>query len=401
LREITLIHPDSPFLYDPKVMPPLGLLYLSAMLKREGVKVHFFDAAGRKKRWWLRSSKFYGITATTPQFPEALKLLQHLKRANPRRMVCIGGPHATLCPEECLDAGFDAVIVGEGDYAIFDFLDGVTGIIEGYVRKIKINMLPCPDRSLVADYEYSIDGRRATTMMTSRGNCPFRCAFCAKTWTTRLRYRDLDSIRAELSEIRLLGYGAVMIYDDEFFLNIPRDYKIMQALSRYELLWRCFTRSTLIGSGLARDAYRHGCREMLLGVESGSNQILENVHKQVTVEDNIRAIKILHQAGIRVKASLIIGLPGETLDTLAETAKFCEQVAPFVSDWDFSLLVPYPGSPIYEHPERYDIKFESKLYAPYKGGKWKAVASTSELSARAITKWRRAFHLRFKGRAYL
>lgn len=381
-------------------MPPLGLMYLSSSLKSQGIGVKFYDEAGRQKQRRVPSAKYYGITATTPQFPAAVELLRHLKNRHPAAKVCLGGPHATLRPNDGMRAGFDCVVIGEGERAILNFMEGCSGISEFPVRDL--NNLPFPDRSMAADYEYLIDGKLAATMMTSRGNCPFSCVFCTKSWKTPLRFRSEQSVKSELKHLRNLGYEAVMLYDDEFFLNISRDYKIMQALHRHGFVWRCFTRSTLVTPRLATDAYNYGCREILLGVESGSNQILTTVNKQVTYEDNIREIKSLHHAGIRVKASLIIGLPGESLITLSDTWHFCEIVELYVSDWDFDLLVPYPGSPIYEDPDGYEIKFnKADVYAPYKGGEWKAIVSTPTLSKQQITKWRKKFHLRFKGKEYL
>jgi len=187
LTEITLINPDSPFLTDPKVMPPLGLLYIASSLERAGVKVNFVDMAGGSPQT-IPKTEYYGMTATTPQFHDAVEILRKIRFVNPESKVCIGGPHATLRPSECLEAGFDAVVVGEGELAIHDFLNGEMGVLEHRVGDI--DSIPFPDRRLVKDYDYRIDGERATTIMTSRGNCPYRCAFCAHVWKTKLRFRS-------------------------------------------------------------------------------------------------------------------------------------------------------------------------------------------------------------------
>jgi len=113
---------------------------------------------------------------------------------------------------------------------------------------------------------------------------------------------------------------------------------------------------------------------------------------------NKKAIKNLYDCGIRAKGAMIIGLPGETQKTLTETWNFCEEMEDFVSDWDFSVLVPYPGSDIYENPSKYDIFFDRKdIYKPFKvGNDWRAVVSTSGLNGDTITDWRNKFHQRFK-----
>lgn len=409
MDEITLINPDSPFLMDPKVMPPLGLLYIAASLKESGVKVYFRDLAGipssrfgldsmgnlLRLRPRLPDTEFYGITATTPQFPDAIAILKAIKDFYPESKVCIGGPHATLRPGECLQAGFDYVIEGEGERAINYVFHLQKGVLRHDVEDI--NALPFPDRTLVKDYSYMIDGVRSTTMMTSRGNCPYKCAFCSKSWIHPIRFRSPENVRRELEEVKGLDYGGVMFYDDELFVNRERDMKICASLKALGLKWRCFTRANLVDEEVAEVAAESGCKEMLIGIESGSDTILENIHKGTTVKQNMQAIIILSNSGIRVKAAMIVGLPGESEKTLTETWEFCDTLKPLIAEFDFTTLVPYPGSPIYEKPEEYDIHFDKKdVYTPYKGGAWKSIVSTSNLSKEDITMWREKFHRKFK-----
>lgn len=396
MKSITLVNPPSPFLADPMVMPSLGILYVAASLKKRGVKVHFEDLAKGIRP--IRKSDFYGVSANSAQFLDAVKILQMIKTANPDAQVCIGGPHATLLPEECLKHGFDTVIAGEGEYATSAFLSGLKGIINAPTIE-NLDRLPFPDRRLVKGYKYEIDGRKATTIITSRG-CIFSCAFCCKNWKGA-RYRSWQNVAIELEEIKEAGYEAVMFYDDELLIRRERDKRIFDALSDLGLFWRCFTRADLIDEPTARFMYSRGCREILVGIESGSDTILSNINKGVTAKRNKEAIKIINDAGIRVKAAMIIGLPGEAGETLKETWSFCEEAEDLVDSWDFSLLVPYPSSPIYENPEDYDIQFvKGKIYEPYKGGEWTSMVSTTALSEDDITDWRNKFHRRFKGEIY-
>lgn len=336
---------------------------------------------------------------TTPQFPQAVEILKVLKAGDSEVQVCIGGPHATLCPTECLGVGFDAVVVGDGELAIHDFLAGERGIITHTVPNI--DQVPFPDRSLVQDYDYRIDGEKATTIMTSRGSCPYRCAFCSKSWPYPIKFRSPENVRAEMKEIKSLGYNAIMIYDDEFFLNPNRDYQICLDLWKLGFVWRCFTRSNLVNENMAEVLAQTGCREVLIGVESGSNTILKNIHKGVTVQQNIQAIETLHKNGVRVKAAMIVMLPGESEETLKETWSFCERVEDMVSDWDFTLCTAYPGSPIYKHPEQYDLHFDkAAIYSAYKGAgspHWKPQKVwTSKLTFEEGLEWRDKFEKRVK-----
>jgi len=106
-----------------------------------------------------------------------------------------------------------------------------------------------------------------------------------------------------------------------------------------------------------------GCKELGIGIESGSQTILDNIQKDITVEQNRQCIKVAHNVGMSIKAFMVVGLPGESWDTIAETDKFLEETHP--DALDISILGVYPGSVIYQHPENYDVKFGTPKH--YKG----------------------------------
>jgi len=399
MTDITLINPDSPFLTDPKVMPPLGILYILASLKQMKFDADFIDLAGGVEAE-IPLSKAFGITATTAQYPNALFLLKRLKKSYPDIKVAIGGPHATLVSEKCISDGFDSVVVGEGEFVTGQL---ATGRKSGIIRAPSIqnlDLLPFPDRSLVADYNYTIDRKRTATMMSSRG-CPYACTFCSKNWRRKIRFRSAGNVICEAEEIAKLGYEGIMFYDDEMLFDWERDRQIYEGIYDLGFVWRCFTRANFLHLEKYRKRINKmadtGCKEILIGVESGCDHILKNINKQTTVKMNESAIKNLYNHGIRVKAAMIVGLPDETNETLTDTWNFCEKMEDFVSDWDFSVLVPYPGSDIYENSSKYDVFFDTAdIYHPFKvGNEWRAVVSTHGLSRDAITNWRNKFHKRF------
>jgi len=152
---------------------------------------------------------------------------------------------------------------------------------------------------------------------------------------------------------------------------------------------------------MARVASESGCKEMLIGIESGSDTILENINKGVTVRENEEAIKTLYEAGIRVKAAMICMLSGENWETVLETWRWCEEVESYVSEWDWTYFVPYPGSDIWEHPEKYDVFFDKETcYTAYKGMHTKGwdppKVWTSALSNQEGAMLRDIFEARFK-----
>jgi anaerobic magnesium-protoporphyrin IX monomethyl ester cyclase len=392
ISEIVLINPDSPALLDPKVMPPLGLLYISSILKENGVNVKLIDLAGNPNQP-IPESKHYGITATTSQYPAVKQLRKKLSGD-----FVIGGPHATLCPHQCLEDGFDAVVVGDGEKAILNFAHGTRGLICNPVEDL--GKVPFPDRSIIKDYNYEINGKKAATIITAKGCIYRKCAFCSQT-SNQIRYRPVEDVGEELIQLKELGYEAIMIFDDEFFSHIDRDVKICFYLAMLELDWRCFSRSNFITKEVAYIAKKTRCKEILLGIESGSDQILLNINKGITVKQHLKAIEFLHKNGIRVKAAMIIMLPGESKETLKETWKFCEKIEDKVAEWDWTICTPYPGSDIYNHPERYDLQFDPKtIFTEYKGGNspnWKPPkVATSQLTFEEGKKMREKFEQRFK-----
>lgn len=390
--KVALIIPDRPYLLKQKALPHLGLLYVSSSLKELGHDVEVLDFADG---WKFTDADLYGISITTPDFPRAIEILKFLKNHSDRKVIA-GGPHATLCPREVLRVGFDAVSIGDGELTIRKLI-GNEKIFEAWAEDI--DKLPPPDRTAIDlwDYEFYICGTRATSIMTARGCAWRKCSFCSRI-DKMVRFHSWRYVDDELKDISKLGFGAVMIYDDEFFTYPKRDMKIIDCLRRYDLTWRCFGRSDYIlrRKDIIELASKAGLKEILLGVESADDKILKTVQKGTTVEMNKEAIKFLSNLGIRVKAAMIVGLPGENKESLMTMEKFCEEMAPYVADWDFSLLQVYPGSDIWRNPHNYDIKISTPTF--YKGipGKYVSTVSTSNLSSEELAQTRDYLEKKFK-----
>ncbi len=393
---ILLIIPASPFLLEPKTFPMLGPLYLSAALKRAGYEVEVLDLTGGGEVGDI-STDLVGITATTPQFPEAVSLLREIKARNPAQGVIIGGPHASVLPAECAAAGFDQVVVGEGEQAIIKAISYPHDRFYAGEQITNLDTIPFPDREAIDidGYHYYLDSSRTTNMITSRG-CPYNCAFCCHApWGRGVRYRSAGNVLEEARLLKAMGFGGLMFYDDELMMNMKRDREIFVGLGRLGMVYRLFTRANLVDRKRASLLSKTGCVEVLIGCESGSDRILKNINKGTTRDMNLKAIEALKQAGIRVKAALIVGLPGESWGSVAETASFVEAAEP--DDVDFTILVVFPGCDIYRHPESYDISFSS-CYEPYKTipGQYKAGVSTSHMTAEKIVQARDILERRFK-----
>jgi len=374
---VVLINPESPFLIDQDVMPTLGLWYISNALKQKGHQVTIIDMGLGDQI--SKGADVYGVTGTSAQVLQIKNIADQLRQEQGLKV--IGGPHATLCPSEMLDIGFDTVVQHEGEEVICDVVESRTVGIVKAARITNIDHL-FPNRTQQKRYYYNIDGRPAVTMITSRG-CPGNCAFCSKEVVgNRYISRSTDSVMSEVDSIILDGYQAILFFDDTIMLNRSRLEALCDEIRARDILWRCFARSDQVDPMIMTKMYQSGCREIGIGIESGSQQILDNIHKHETVEQHKRCISLAHEAGLRIKAMLIVGLPGESWDTIRETDQFLEETKP--NSLDISILMVYPGTAIYNNPNEYDIKFGEPTYYKGKPGESICNVSTSHMTSQEI-----------------
>ena len=401
--DITLIFPNSVFLINDGVFPPLGIMYLSAYLKKKGVRVQCLDfGIGHKKE--EAEANIVGISFTTPQRKEAFGLLDYYKEEG--KYVIAGGPHATHMPEECFRNGFHWVISGYGEE---DLYQCVYMLIKDKIEprfcgeSENIDHYPFPDRNCVPikEYTYTIDGIPATTIMTSRG-CPYNCSFCAridKTYKSQSAARTLSEIYSINNQF---GFEAFMIFDDTFIANKKRLSYIANGVNGSNFKFRCFSRSNLINEKTCREMERMGIVEVGIGIESGSDAVLERNMKGTTRQVNLNAVHMLHDHGIRAKAFLIVGLPGETEETVKETESWIREAKPY--DVDISIFQPLPGSILFENPSKYGLTFKydgDSMFYKGKPGQYKSNSRTEGLDCETIEQLRQTLEDTFKRRELL
>jgi len=406
--KILLINPPSRFLIDDNVFPTLGLLYLSAYLKRSGYRdIGLLDLNGNHSLSDDVDADVIGIYSNTPQFPEAVILKNRIKDINKNRkaLYVIGGPHVSGKPEDAVE-DFDFVVCGEGEKAFLDivkYADSGNGRPEKIVKYpyIKnIDDIPFPDRDLVdiRGYHYFIDGKLATTVITSRG-CPFSCQFCANNaWGKTVRLRSPENVTQEIKELMdKYGYRAFMFFDDTMTLDRPRMERLCDMLKGLGIIFRCFTRADTVDRALLKKMRASGCVEVGMGIESGSQRILDISRKSETVKEQMSVIKMCRETGLRVKGFFIIGLPGEDQGSIGETISFLEEAR--LDDIDVTIFKPYPGSGIYRNKGLFDINFvDDYEHAWFKGkpGDYQTTVSTKALKAEDILKYRDEIEAKFK-----
>lgn len=204
-------------------------------------------------------------------------------------------------------------------------------------------------------------------MFTSRG-CPLECAFCESgrhgvIWDRLTRYEPLDVVEYQIKEAKDLGYNALAYYDDILPLNKRRTIELMKLHRKYDMIWRCFLRSDIINNQGGYDYLKElrdgGLVEIFVGVESASNEIKNNITKKTTIEQDTNIVEWCKSLGIRCKTSFILGLPGESQETMEETRRWILQHRP--DRVQVGRLIPFKGTPLTDHPENYDLIVEHNV----------------------------------------
>ena len=398
--KIALVNLPSSFLINDRVFPPLGILYIATSIRKLGYEIEFYDLAGKSEEELKEvyiNEEFVFITLTTPQVPIARLFIEELLKKDKKKIV-VGG-----CGVVSLDEDFpcDIVVKGDGENlvrSIIDLLnmskDSKTPLYKIIEDQSGVNIKTTyPARDLIKDYNYLLEGRRTTTMLSSRGCC-YKCTYCVDS-SRQLQMLPVLNAYKEINQISKLGWKAVMFFDDIFTLKLDRLRQIAYYLRHKDLLYRCFTHVNFVKPELCEILAETNCREVGIGIESGSSKILQTVKKGFEPEKAVEAIKLLKDHGVKVKTFFMVGLPGENEETINETKSFIEESQP--DDMDFSVYVPFPGTSLYDSKNTYDISWNSQL-THFKGktGDYKTTVSTSALSSERIIKIRDDLEVEFK-----
>ena len=382
-ERICLVIPPSVFLLDERVFMTLGILRVAAVLEMAGYPVEVLDLSGVSNYCEAASdhacdsrADVFGFTATTPQLPASIEIANAIRKTRPNSRLILGGPHVTMVNAARrtgspragrsftrLLESFDVLVAGDGERAIFEALESSTALVDAdnprstlFLNNASLTELPLPARHLVdvESYHYSIEGVKATSVIAQLG-CPFGCGFCggrSSPTFRKIRMRSIESIIAELDHLyTVYGFTGFMFYDDELNVN-PQMTSLMQAIKNLQsylcvdFKLRGFIKAELFTNEQAAAMYGAGFRWILTGFESGSPRILRNIEKRATREDNMRCVEIARRNGLKVKALMSLGHPGESPETIAETREWLLETRP--DDFDATIITTYPGTPYYD-----------------------------------------------------
>ena len=402
MPKIALVFPPSDYLISQKVFPYLGILYLAAELREFNISIIDIGAGDI-----LDFSKYDVIcySSNVTQAFEVKKLVKEAKNVNPDIYQIVGGVWPSITKDYL---GADCIIYGAGELslkkALIDFSNKVYRK-EYYPICQDINKIKFPARDLIDldRYEYYIKGVKATPIISSRG-CPFNCGFCSKNPYDKFKMRSPDNFSEEVDEIISFGFKGLVIYDDTLNVDKNRFKSICSILKQRNVFWKCHIRADLIDEELIKCMASSGCVDVAVGFESGSNTILKNINKKTSVLMNTDAAKLLHKYSIGVRAYLILGLPGESKKTIEETRSWLVTMLDkeYITSFGIGNFMPYPGSPIYENIQNYDVAFDKNNFdlsnAWYRGSLdyYPCFVHTKSLTSEEIAEARKDIAIEFK-----
>lgn len=355
--KIALIFP--PNIYQTKQnMPPLGICWLAAVLRERGFEdVILIESMANKysnediiELLKKEGPDIVGISFGTQIRFSAFDLASQIKKNFPGMPVVAGGPHPTLAAQDTLEniPEIDIVVRGEGEVSFlnlaktFEKNEDFAGVKGISFRDKKGNIihnppefpiedldgLPFPARDLLPMEKYdktmTLSKKRATNIMTSRG-CPYSCVFCSvsEQWGHKIRHRSPKNVVDEVGLV-LKNYPfieGIRFFDDVFTMDKSRVLEICREIKKRKLdfVWECEARANTIDKEMVLAMKDAGCEFIDLGIESGSDKILRNIKKSITVEQAIEAAGTIKKAGIGLKIFIMHSLPGETCEDIKKT----------------------------------------------------------------------------------
>lgn len=364
---------------------PDWLAYATAVLERAGhtVKLYDFPALGWNKAQLARIAAEQNpdvvvLDSTTPSIYSDIECARLIKEACGATVVMVG-PHVSALPEETLRSAKGAVdiaCIGEYDYTVRDVVENletlqdVPGIVwyhDGETHQTAarppiedLDALPFPAWHHL-DLKTYFDGGKLhpyVDVISGRG-CPNRCVFCL--WPQvmhglRYRFRSPENVVDELQrDIELCPSvlkGEFFFEDDTFTVDKGRAIDICEEILKrnLKLTFSVNAHADTAAPEMFRIMKRAGCRELLVGFESGVQQILDNSNKHITVEQSREFVTMAKDAGLQVHGCFVIGLPGETEQTANRTVEFALSLG--CHTLQFSGAVPFPGTEFFAQSER-------------------------------------------------
>ncbi len=362
-------------------LPPMGLASLASYVREKGVSVKILDALNLGLSIdsvldYVRqnSPSYVGITATTNMIFPSEMLAGKIKELFPEIITIIGGAHISALPEETIErfSSFDVGIVGEGEKTLYEIISSgkidssITGIVfkkDGTVIKTAarkyiedLDEIPFPAYDLMDGFPdfyrptpNNYSSLPVAPVISSRG-CPYSCTFCDRgVFGSKLRAWSIDYLISLLKHLQdRYKINEVCFYDDIFILNKKKLYEFIdkKSTNNLNITWSCEGRVDQLDEQTLKDMRKAGCWQINYGIESGSQPVLDGLHKNIKVKQIRDTLIATKKVKMSARAYLIIGSPPETLQTLEENRELILSVP--LTDIHISYFTPLPGSEVYK-----------------------------------------------------
>jgi len=342
--------------------PPLGLLYVAAALKNKGHDVKLIDAEAEnlgleelEKLIEEYQPEVIGFSVTTPIFKKARETAKEIKKFIPNAVIVFGGPHITSFPKISLEfPEIDFGVIGEGEITVCELIDAIENkkdfeTVKGIVFRQQGKIIQTEPRELIQNldeislpawhlidikkYRDAISGKNTfATIISSRG-CPYNCFWCDPEgrFGKTFRARSPQNLIKEIGLLRdKYNVKEILFYDDTFTVNKQRIIDFCRLLidKKINIIWECRTRVNLVDEELIKLMAEAGCHRIRFGVESGNDEILNFVRKNITKNQVRKAFFWSKKYKIETFAYFMLGLPTETEQTIQETINFALELKP-------------------------------------------------------------------------
>lgn len=360
--------------------PPITLAYMGAILERYGHDVRIIDSAAERFSHdaTIRVLDEFKpdiiiCSSSTPTISTDLSFITCIKDRLPQAITAIFGVHATVFPEECMRncPQLDFVIMGEPENVIADLVKVIRGDMSagnaaGLAYRVKdravavskaarfikdLDELPFPAWHLVrrGKYRLPLNGQPFLSVLPSRG-CPYSCTFCTsqKYYGSKVRFRSVEKVLDEIVyNVNRFGIKHIFFWSETFTFNKRYVMALCDEMRnrKLDISWTCNSRVDVVDAEMLKNMANSGCWMVSFGIESSSQEILDNVKKGTKVSKASCAIKLAKDAGLSVVGHFIFGLPGENKDTIEETIRFSKSLG--LDFAQYYCACPFPGSELY------------------------------------------------------
>ncbi|MFC1833332.1 B12-binding domain-containing radical SAM protein [Thermodesulfobacteriota bacterium] len=405
---------------------PLGILYLAGYMREHGHEVMAIDGEANNlttgqvlDRIGSFAPQLVGISSSTVVFSRAVELAKEIKGLHPELTIVIGGPHVSSNPYLAMAfREMDLGVMGEGEETLLELVQvlenqgdfsRVKGLVYRDGEELHINhprpyisdldQLPLPAYDMIPDLllyappPCNYKKLPVVNIITSRG-CPNQCTFCDKNvFGSRFRARSAVNIAGEIEHLfQQYGVREIAFVDDTFTVGKKRVYELFDLLKQriISFPWTCMTHIKSVDSDLIKYMKANGCWHVSLGIESGDEQILRRIKKDISLDQVRRVVRWCREAGIKTKGFFIVGHPGETMETIDKTIDFAVSLP--LDDVVATINTPIPGSPQYQETSQFGDLDESD-WSQF--NYWRPVFVPAGLTKEVLLEKHREFYRRF------